>query len=63
MPATPPMSVSEAALRYDVPKRTVQHAISKGNLPAHKLPGATGAYLINESDFQVWLQNRNEVSA
>ena len=40
----PYMSVSQASTQAVVPKRTLQHAIAKGDLPAHKLPGRTGAY-------------------
>lgn len=58
MPATPPLSVTEAAQMRGVPKRTVQHAIAKGDLKAHKMPGRTGAYLINERDLDRWISKR-----
>lgn len=55
---TPPLSVTEAATRSDVPKRTIQYAITKGDLKAHKMPGATGAYLISPADLDAWLAGR-----
>ena len=57
MSATP-LSVTEAAQMRGVPKRTVQHAIAKGDLKAHKMPGRTGAYLINERDLDRWITKR-----
>lgn len=59
MPTNPPLSVSQAALMSNVPKRTLQHAIAKGHLKAHKLPGATGAYLINHRDLDAWMSARD----
>ena len=53
-----PLSVTQAALLYDVPRRTVQYAISTGRLPAHKLPGQTGAYLIDRTDLESWVRAR-----
>lgn len=41
-----------------VPKRTIIAAISRGQLSAAKLPGLTGAYLINPADLDTWLAGR-----
>lgn len=54
----PPLSVFEAAEQTGIPKRTIQHAISKGWLKAHKLPGRTGSYLIDPDDFNEWAAHR-----
>ena len=58
MPQTPPMSVAQAATERNVPKRTLQYAITKGDLKAHKLPGATGAYLIDPPELDRWIAER-----
>ena len=55
---TPPLSVSQASLKLNIPKRTVQHAIAKGHLKAHKLPGRTGAYLIYPAELTRWAGSR-----
>ena len=56
----PPLSVAQVAELAEMPKRTVQYAITRGQLRAHKLPGATGAYLINRADLDIWLAGRIE---
>lgn len=56
------LSVSQAAER-GVPKRTIQHAIAKGDLKADKLPGLTGAYLIDPADLDRWIAGRMKASA
>lgn len=58
----PYMSVSQASTQAVVPKRTLQHAIAKGDLPAHKLPGRTGAYLITPADLHAWLAGRGRAA-
>jgi len=58
MTATPPLSVAEASDRSRIPKRTIQAAILRDELKAHKMPGATGAYLINQKDFDRWVAKR-----
>jgi excisionase family DNA binding protein len=63
MASTPPLSVSQAALMSNIPKRTLQHAIAKGQLRAHKLPGVTGAFLISPVDFDRWLAGRDTKAA
>ena len=54
MPKKQPLSVAEAAARTGIPKRTLQHAIATGRLKAHKFPGETGAYLIDEAELDRW---------
>ncbi|WP_131808944.1 hypothetical protein [Mycolicibacter sinensis] len=54
---TPPLSVTQASVESGRPARTIRHAIKTGSLQAHKLPGATGAYLIKRRDFDTWMQN------
>lgn len=58
MPKTPPLSVREAAAQTETPKRTVQAAITRGDLKAHKLDGLTGAYLIDQRDLDKWVASR-----
>lgn len=53
-----PLSVSQASLQVNVPKRTLQAAIARGALKAYKLPGATSAYLITPADLDTWLAGR-----
>ena len=63
MDVVQPISVSQASLQVSVPKRTLQAAIARGELPAHKLPGATTPYLINPADLQEWLARRRRTAA
>jgi excisionase family DNA binding protein len=53
-----PLSIAEAAARTGIPKRTLQHAIATGRLKAHKFPGKTGAYLIDQRDLDRWATQR-----
>lgn len=52
------LSVSEVAARHNLAKRTVQYAIARGHLKAQKLPGTTGAYIIDAADLTRWLSSR-----
>jgi excisionase family DNA binding protein len=54
----PPISVAEAANQTGIPKRTIQAAITNGQLKAHKLGGRTGAYLITQRDLDKWIAIR-----
>lgn len=63
MTASPPLSVAQVAELGNIPKRTVQYAISRGHLKAHKLPGTTGAYLIAPRDLDRWLAKREAKAA
>jgi excisionase family DNA binding protein len=58
MPKKQPLNVAEAAQRTGIPKRTLQNAIATGRLKAYKLPGATGAYLIEDADLDRWVTQR-----
>lgn len=58
MPKSPPLSTTEAAAESGIPKRTVIAAINRGELPANKLPGLTGSFLIERRDFDKWLARR-----
>jgi excisionase family DNA binding protein len=55
---TPPLSVAQASDEKRIPKRTIQAAIARGELKAHKMPGATGAYLISPRDLDRWVAKR-----
>jgi excisionase family DNA binding protein len=52
------MSVAQASDEKRIPKRTIQAAIVRGELKAHKMPGATGAYLINPRELDRWVSKR-----
>lgn len=41
-----------------IPRRTIIAAINRGDLPAQKLPGLTGAFLIDPTDFRIWADRR-----
>jgi hypothetical protein len=41
-----------------IPKRTIIAAINRGDLPAQKLPGLTGSFLIDPTDFEAWVEGR-----
>jgi excisionase family DNA binding protein len=60
---TPPLSVAIAAEQTGVPKRTIQSAITRGELGAHKMPGLTGAYLIRQRDLDKWIAKRAKAGA
>lgn len=61
MPRTPPLSVAEASDRTGIPKRTLQEAIARGRLKAHKLAGATyRPYLIDVQDLDRYVNSANE---
>lgn len=63
MPLSPPLSVTEASQQVSVPKRTIQYAISRGDLKAYKMPGRTGAYLIDPSDLTDWYAGRTQAAS
>lgn len=54
MPNQAPISAAEAAAQHGIPKRTILAAIKRGELPAHKLGGELGVYVINPSDANVF---------
>jgi len=53
-----PLSVTEVVNLTGIPKRTVIDNITRGYLKAHKMPGLTGAYLIEPEDLDEYLANR-----
>lgn len=53
-----PLTVAKAAETTGIPKRTIRDAIERRQLKADKLDGRTGAYIIDEADFQRWTQQR-----
>ena len=55
-----PITTSEASERSGIPKRTIIAAINRGALPAQKLPGLTGAFLIDVDDLTIWVQSRKK---
>lgn len=59
----PVLSVIEAAEQSGIPRRSLQWAILKGRLPAHKMPGRTGAYLIDPDDLADYISRREQASA
>jgi excisionase family DNA binding protein len=53
-----PLSAAQAARHTGIPKRTILAAITRGELPAHKMPGRTGAYLIDQIDLDTYVARR-----
>jgi excisionase family DNA binding protein len=56
--AMPFLSAAQAAFQEGIPKRTILAAIERGELPAHKMPGRTGAYLIDPADLDAYITRR-----
>lgn len=52
------VSVAQVVTETKVPKSTVIYAIATGRLKARKLPGLTGAYVMDPADVTAWLQQR-----
>lgn len=52
------MTIPEAAQRLDVNRKTVLRWIVAERLPARKLPGKTGAYLIDARDVDRLVKSR-----
>lgn len=63
MPNPQWITTTAASQTSGVPKRTIIAAISRGDLPASKLPGLTGAYLIDPAELDRWLAGRIKASA
>lgn len=59
MPSSDLLSVAEASKQKRTPGRTIRHAILRGDLVAHKLPGATGSYVIRQDDLDRWAEERS----
>lgn len=55
-----PLSAAEVSRKHGIPKKTVTDAITRGDLPAQKLPGYRGAYILQERDVRTWLRKRAE---
>lgn len=53
------ISTLEAAVLLRKSVRTVHRMISRGELPAKKLPGATGSYVIDRSDLESTTNHEN----
>lgn len=58
MPKVPPLSTAGAEAQTGIPKRTIIAAINRGELKANKLPGLTGAFLIEQRDLDKWVAKR-----
>lgn len=57
-PKPAPISAAGAAEQTGYSKRTIQSAIAKGELKAHKLGDATSAYVIEQRDLDKWIAKR-----
>lgn len=53
-----PTGVAEAAAILGTDRRTVVRMIRRGTLTAHKMPGKTGAWLIERADLDALLTER-----
>jgi excisionase family DNA binding protein len=58
MTESTPLVVAQAAEQTGIPKRTILHAITTGVLPAQKLPGIRGQYLIKQADLDQYAARR-----
>jgi excisionase family DNA binding protein len=58
-----PLSIGQVVERSGIPKRTIHNAVARGELKSMKLPGLTGAYLIDEDDLDRWLAGRQQETA
>ncbi|WP_313673305.1 hypothetical protein [Mycolicibacterium sp.] len=56
------ITTSSASQTSGIPKRTIIAAINRGALSAQKLPGLTGAFLIDPADLQTWLDGRGRAA-
>lgn len=54
----PPLGVREAAAILRLSPRAVQRLLASGDLPAHKLSGKTGSYVIALEDVEKLLAER-----
>ena len=66
MPNQAPISAADAAAQHGIPKRTILAAIKRGAIPAHKLGGELGVYVINPDDaarFAAAWRERHQASA
>lgn len=59
MPSSPPLTVAQASKQTGRPRRTIQHAIARGELRAEKLGDNTSAYLIQQRDLDKWVADRD----
>ena len=57
------MSVAEVSEQKNIPGRTIRHAIVTGSLKAQKMPGRTGAWLIQPRDLDKWLDKRPQAAS
>ena len=57
-----PTGVAEAAAILGTDRRTVVRMISRGTLPAHKMPGKTGAWIISRADVEALLTTERAAS-
>lgn len=48
--SSPPVSVAEAAALLDVTPTWLHRRIKGGRVQAHKLPGRTGAYILDQAE-------------
>ena len=58
MPNSEWITTSAAHEASGIPRRTIIAAINRGDLPAQKLPGLTGSFLIAPVDFDRWIAGR-----
>jgi len=63
MPKPQWITTTTAHQKSGIPKRTIIAAINRGDLPAQKLPGLTGSFLITPIDFDNWLAGRQAKAA
>jgi excisionase family DNA binding protein len=57
-----PLSVRDVVEQTNIPKRTIQAALARRDLKAHKFGGITGAWVIEQADLDAWLATRAHTS-
>lgn len=57
------LTVNEAVKLTGMSRRAITYACRTGKLTSYKLPGRTGAYLLDPHEVRKYAELRNEVSA
>jgi excisionase family DNA binding protein len=63
MTNTGPVGAAEIAEVFGLPRRTVNRWLANGRIPAHKLPGPTGPFVVDRATFEAMLATRERLAA
>lgn len=53
-----PLTTRDVTELTGIPKSTVLYALTNGELPARKLPGKTGSWIIDREQVDAWIERR-----